>query len=175
VELTDLQTALIEQAQINFISQNLDIIHLAIDKMQLNGWAFIQPFSATLAAGATNPTGQYDIKSTTNTDRQRFSIPDGEIWVLGKIEHRDIEPSVFNVKLDIDGKELFPTTLLESAHFLMSLPKAVVCMKYFTTVVSNTDAVGKTYRHTRYWFRYSKPSVNAFLSRVGMKKEELLR
>ena len=144
---------LIKQAQLDFVSQNLDIVHLALDKVTLGAQPYTQPYEVDVATGSTE----------TNT----YSIPTGQLWVLSKVVHRDVEPGIFTVTLRVDNVDLFPANRLENAHFLLPLAKAFICTKNFKTVVYNNDTVTKTYRHLRIWHIYDKVAVNSFLSLIG--------
>jgi len=148
------QLKLIHSAEQNFAAQNLDIVHLAYDKMVLSSRPYSQPYSHTLTTG----------ESYTDT----VSIPDGEIWVLAKIIHRDIEPGIFNLQLRLDDITIFPDTLLETSYFLLPFAKAFMAIKNFKTIVTNNDTVSKTYRHLRLWHIYDKIAVNKFLSNIGV-------
>lgn len=142
-------TKLIQSAQLNFVSQNLDIVHLVLDKNVLASRPYLEPYSKTLTAGETSD--------------EETSVPDGEIWVLAKVIHRDIEPGIFTVELLVDDYAFFPETLLESAYFLLPLAKAFIARKKFRTKLTNNDTVTKTYRHLRLWHIYDRMAVNKYL------------
>lgn len=146
---------LIKSAKMDFVSQNLDIVHLALDKVMLSSRPYLQPYTVTLATGA----------STVDSD-EITNIPDSEIWVLAKVIHRDIEPGIFTVELRIDNHSFFPATLLESVHFLLPLAKAFIARKSFIPRVTNNDTVQKTYRHLRLWHIYDRIAVNKFLNEL---------
>lgn len=146
-------TELVKSAQINFVSQNLDIVHLAFDKVLLAS----RPYFDTIILSPT----------TTQTLKDKTAIPDGDIWVLSKIEHRDVEPGIFDVRFVVDGQEIFPLTRLQNLHFLLPLAKAYIVRKYIETTVTNNDTVTKTYRVMRIWHVYNRSAVNQFLTAIG--------
>lgn len=146
-------TELIQNAQINFVAQNLDIVHLAFDKVLLASRPYFDTVTLT-------PNTLEQLKNKT-------AIPDGDIWVLSKIEHRDVEPGIFDVRIVLDGQEMFALTRLQNVHYLMSLAKAYMVRKYIETTVVNNDTVAKTYRCLRIWHIYNRSAVNVFLSKIG--------
>lgn len=139
----------VKSAQMNFVSQNLDIVHLALDKMVLSSQPYLEPYTKTLTA--------------SQSSNEKTDVPNGQIWVLAKVIHRDIEPGIFNVELRVDNHTFFPNTLLESVHFLLPLAKAFIALKHFQTILTNNDTVTKTYRHLRLWHIYDRIAVNKFL------------
>jgi hypothetical protein len=144
---------LVKSSQLNFVSQNLDIVHLAFDKVLLASRPYIDTIELQPTSGET-------LKDKTD-------IPDGDIWVLSKIEHRDIEPGIFTVRFVIDGLEIFPSTTLNNLQFLLPLAKAFIARKYLETTVTNTDTITKTYRVMRIWHAYNRSAVNKFLAIIG--------
>lgn len=146
-------TELIKAAQINFVSQNLDIVHIAYDKVKLGSRPYVDTVELSIA--------------TTATEKDKTQVTEGELWVLSKIEHRDIEPGIFTLRILLDGQVFFPSTTLNNLQFLLPLAKAYAINKYIETVVTNNDTVTKTYRCMRIWHIYNKASVNDFLKLIG--------
>jgi len=145
---------LVKQSQWNFLAQNVDAVQLVIDKHVLASRPYLDTYEVSLTAG--------------QSVKNKKEIPDGEIWVLSKIEHRDIEPGIFEARFVVDGQELFPLTTLNNLQFLLALAKAYMVAKYLETYVTNNDTVTKTYRCMRIWHIYSKPALNKFLTDIGI-------
>lgn len=144
---------LIQAAQINFVSQNLDIVHLAFDKVALASRPYFDEYSVSIASGGTA--------------KIKWAIPAGELFVLAGIYHRDIEPGIFDIDIRLDGLEILSVTRLDTDAFLLPLAKAFVCTMYLAMNVKNNDTVAKTYKHLRIWHAYDKAAVNKFLNTVG--------
>jgi hypothetical protein len=162
---------LVKAAGLQFFVQENDIMQLAIDK-QLGGRPYMQPYECELATVSYNTSGQdyIDAEETgTIASKTQTMIPEGEVWVLSKISHRDIEAGVFHVEMKVDGETIFPYLLMESSYFLLEFPKACFCTKYFYTKVYNSDTTTKTYRHLRHWQRYDKILINDFLKSYGVQ------
>lgn len=164
--------ALVKSAGLQFFVQENDVVQLAIDKQRLGGRPYMQPFEVELTATSYNTEGQEYLPAEytgTIQSKQQFMIPEGELWVLSKITHRDIEAGIFTVEFRIDGEQILPPVTMESAYFLLEFPKSVFCVKHFITRVYNTESTTRTYRHIRHWQRYDKALVNAFLKEYGVE------
>lgn len=163
--------ALVKNAGLQFFVQENDVVQLAIDKQTLGGRPYMQPFEVELAATSYNDDGQEYIEGEetgTIPSKRQFMIPSGELWVLSKITHRDIEAGIFQVEMRIDGMPILPQVTMESSYFLLEFPKSVFCCKHFGCRVYNTEITTRTYRHIRHWQRYDKALVNAFLKEYGV-------
>lgn len=163
--------ALVKAAGLQFFVQENDVVQLAIDKQKLSGRPYMQPFEVSLSASSYNTDGQEYIEAEYNgtvQSKQQFMIPEGELWVLSKITHRDIEAGIFTVEFRIDGEQILPPVTMESSYFLLEFPKSVFCVKHFITRVYNNETTTRTYRHIRHWQRYNKDLVNAFLAEYGV-------
>lgn len=152
--MADLLT-LVRDAQLNFLAQILDVVHLSIDR-QLGAFPYIETYSESLAAGASS------------TSEGTTVVTAGQVWALTRLEHRDIEPSIFDMQVSMDGQEIFPTTRVETPHFLIALPKAYFVSKQIVTKVTNQDTVTKTFRQVRYWMKYDRIALNKFLSGLNL-------